>query len=273
MKKILSLIAISGLLTIGATQYAKAQNTDSTSATETTTPAETPAEPTEATASGENADEAPKVTFTQVLKEKFIEGDPRFMSLVLICLILGLAISIERIIYLNMATGNSEKFLEKVEAALKSGGVEAAKEICRNTRGPVASIAYQALMRVDEGPDNVEKAIISYGSVQNGQMENGLTWLSLFIALAPMLGFLGTVIGMIQAFDDIARAGNISPQIVADGIKVALLTTVGGLIVAMILQLFYNYLLSKIDNLVIDMENSSISIMDILLKHKVFPGK
>lgn len=267
MKKILSLIAISGLLTIGATQYAKA---DSIPATDPSTPVETTAEPA---ASDEKSDEAPKVTFTQVLKEKFIEGDPRFMSLVLICLILGLAISIERIIYLNMATGNSEKFLEKVEAALKSGGVEAAKEICRNTRGPVASIAYQALMRVDEGPDNVEKAIISYGSVQNGQMENGLTWLSLFIALAPMLGFLGTVIGMIQAFDDIARAGNISPQIVADGIKVALLTTVGGLIVAMILQLFYNYLLSKIDNLVIDMENSSISIMDILLKHKVFPGK
>jgi biopolymer transport protein ExbB len=169
-----------------------------------------------------------------------------------------------------MATTNSEKLLAKVEAALQSGGVEAAKEVCRNTRGPVASIFYQALLRVEEGPDNVEKAITGYGGVQAGQLESGLTWISLFIALAPMLGFLGTVIGMIQAFDQIAIAKNISPDIVASGIKVALLTTVAGLIVAMILQLFYNYLLSKIDSIVNDMENASISIMDVLLKHKVF---
>jgi biopolymer transport protein ExbB len=273
MKKILSLIALSGVLLFGAQNLSMAQGTDTASAvadsTETTTVVEeekqVPAKPETDTASAKAT-----VSLHQTLKEKFIEGDPIWMAPVLICLILGLAIVIERVVYLNMATTNSEKLLAKVEAALQSGGVEAAKEVCRNTRGPVASIFYQALLRVEEGPDNVEKAIVGYGGVQAGQLESGLTWISLFIALAPMLGFLGTVIGMIQAFDMIAIAKNISPDIVASGIKVALLTTVAGLIVAMILQLFYNYLLSKIDSIVNDMENASISIMDVLLKHKVF---
>lgn len=203
----------------------------------------------------------------QVIKEKFIEGGAGFMAIVIICLIFGLAIAIERIIYLNLATTNTQKLLEKVETALHSGGKEAALEVCRNTPGPVASIFYQGISRMEEGVDVVEKSIVSYGSVQMGLLEKGLTWLSLFIALAPMLGFMGTVIGMIDAFDAIAIAGDVSPNLVAGGIKVALITTVTGLIVAMILQVFYNYLLSKVDNLTSDMEDSSISLIDILVKY------
>ena len=197
----------------------------------------------------------------------FIEGGVPWMAPILLCLVLGLAIVIERVIYLNLATINTKKLLEKVENALNNGGVEAAKEVCRNTRGPVASIFYQGLDRAGEGLDVVEKSVASYGSVQAGRLENGLTWISLFIALSPMLGFLGTVVGMIQAFDAIEAAGDIAPSLVAGGMKVALLTTVGGLIAAMILQLFYNYLLAKIDGLVISMEDASISLVDILTKY------
>jgi biopolymer transport protein ExbB len=184
-------------------------------------------------------------------------------------LILGLALVIERIVYLNLATTNTKSLLAKIETALASGGVEAAKDVCRNTRGPVASIFYQGLDRSDEGIEMVEKSVVSYGGVQMGLMEKGMTWIALFIALAPMLGFMGTVIGMIEAFDAIAVAGTISATVVASGIKVALLTTVFGLVVAIILQVFYNYLLSKIDSLVNDMENASISMIDILIKYKV----
>ncbi len=206
--------------------------------------------------------------FHEVLKEKFIEGDWKFMGIVLLTLIFGLALSIERIIYLNLSTTNTTKLLNKVEAALETGGVDKAKEVCKNTRGPVAGIFYQGLDRYSEGLEIVEKSIVGYGSVLMGRLESGLSWISLFIALAPMLGFMGTVIGMIQAFDDIAAAGDISPTIVASGIKVALLTTVFGLITAIILQIFYNYIVSKIDGLVNAMEDSSISFIDILTKHK-----
>ena len=191
------------------------------------------------------------------------------MTPVLLCLIIGLAIALERIVTLNMATTNTKKLLLKVEDALASGGIEAAKEITRDTKGPVASIFTQGLMRYAEGIDMVEKSIVSYGSVEMGRLEKGLIWVSLFIALAPMLGFFGTVVGMIFAFDTIEAAGDISPSIVAGGIKIALLTTVAGLIAAMILQLFYNYLVSKIDSLVNDMEDASISFVDILVKHKL----
>ncbi|PCJ82104.1 MAG: flagellar motor protein MotA, partial [Flavobacteriales bacterium] len=199
---------------------------------------------------------------------------PLFMSFVLICLIMGLAICIERIIYLTMATSNVQKLLNNIEGALQSGGVDAAKEVCRNTSGPVASIFYQGLDRfnpnADDGSiDMVEKSVVSYGSVQMGLLEKGLSWISLFISLAPMLGFFGTVIGMIQAFDDIAAAKNISPDIVATGIGVALITTVSGLLVAMILQVFYNFIIAKVDGLVNEMEDGSISLVDILIKHKL----
>jgi biopolymer transport protein ExbB len=204
----------------------------------------------------------------QTLKQKYIEGDPLWMTPVLICMIIGMALAIERVVYLNLATINTNKFIEQVEAALKSGGVESAKEICRNTRGPVASIYYQGLDRSHEGIEMVEKSVVSYGGVQMGLLEKGLSWLSLFIALAPMLGFLGTVIGMIQAFDKIVKDGQVSPTTVADGIKVALLTTVFGLIAAIVLQIFYNYILSKIDGLVHEMEDSSITLIDMLLKNQ-----
>jgi len=207
-------------------------------------------------------------SFNQLLKRYFIEGGAQFMSFILLALIIGLALVIERIIYLNLATTNTKKLLSKVEASLQSGGVESAKEICRNTRGPVASIFYQGLLKYDDGLEQVEKSIVSYGSVMMGQLEKGLSWISLFIALAPMLGFLGTVIGMIEAFDQIQQAGDISPTIVAGGIKVALLTTVFGLIVAMVLQIFYNYIVSKVDSLVNDMEDSSINFMDVLAANK-----
>ncbi len=200
----------------------------------------------------------------QQIKIKFIEGGAGFMATVLLCLIFGLAIVIERIIYLNMATTNTTKLLNKIEGALNEGGIEAAKDVCRNTRGPVASIFYQGLLRADEGVEMVEKSVVSYGGVQMSQLESGLSWITLFIAIAPSLGFLGTIIGMIAAFDAIAIAGDISPNIVAGGMKVALITTVGGLIVAIILQLFYNYLVSKIDSLVLAMEDSSIALVDMI---------
>jgi biopolymer transport protein ExbB len=203
------------------------------------------------------------------LKQKFIEGGPTFMSFVLIALILGLAFAIERVLYLNLATSNTKKLLAKVEEALENGGVEAAKDVCRTTRGPVASIFYQGLDRVDHGIDVVEKSIISYGGVQAGLLEKGLSWIALFIALAPMLGFMGTVIGMIGAFDAIEVAGDISPSLVAGGIKVALITTVTGLIVAIILQIFYNYCVAKIDSIINNMEDASISLIDLLVKHNM----
>lgn len=203
----------------------------------------------------------------QVLKKQFLDGGAEWMAPLLLCLILGLAIVIERVIYLNLATTNTKKLLLKVEDALNTSGVDAAKEVCRKTPGPVASIFYQGLDRYDEGIDVVEKSVVSYGSVQMGQLESGLSWVSLFIALAPMLGFMGTVVGMIDAFNSIELAGDVSPALVAGGIKVALLTTVGGLIVAVILQLFYNYLISKVDSLVLSMEDASISLMDIITKY------
>jgi len=214
------------------------------------------------------ADTAVEQPIHQQLKTKFIEGGATFMAVILLCLILGLALAIERILYYALADTNTNKLLGKVEDALTNGDVESAKDICRNTRGPVASIFYQGLSRIDQGLDVVEKSIISYGGVQTSNLEKGLSWIQLFIAVAPMLGFLGTVLGMIKAFDDIQAAGDISPNVVAGGMKVALITTVGGLVVAIILQFFYNFLLSRIDSLVIKMEDASISLMDILTKSK-----
>lgn len=214
-------------------------------------------------------DAAPAPSGHQMFKSKFIEGDPIWMAPVLVCLILGLALCIERIIYLNMATTNTAKLLEGIESALKSGGADAAKEVCSNTRGPIAGIFYQGLAREHEGIDIVEKSVIAYGGVEVGRLQSGLSWISLFIALAPMLGFLGTVIGMIFAFDQIAVANNISPAIVAGGIKIALLTTVFGLIVAIILQIFYNYIVAKIDSITNQMEEASIDLVDMLVKDKM----
>ena len=265
MKNKFALIALLGLFLAGTyTVYAQDAN-DTIVVEETVT---TTVETEQAPAQIEEEIVAEEASFHQIIKQKFIEGGPGFMGIVLLCLILGLALAIERILYLNMATTDTDKLLNDVEVALKSGGVEAAQEVCRNTKGPVASIFYQGLERSDEGVDMVEKSIVAYGSVQMGLLEKGLSWISLFIALAPMLGFMGTVIGMIGAFDAIEAAGDISPSLVAGGIKVALLTTVFGLIVAMILQVFYNYLIAKVDSIVNSMEDSSISLIDLLVKNK-----
>lgn len=266
MKKLLAIFALAGALFVGAIS-ANAQE----AATSDTTQAQTEQPAAEPEAAADQAEAAPveEATFHQMIKEKFIEGGVGYMWPILICLILGLAVSIERIITLNLATVNTKKLLAQIEDALAKGGVEAAKEVTKNTRGPIASIFTQGLMRAPEGIDMVEKSVVSYGGVEMGRLERGLIWISLFISLGPMLGFFGTVIGMVQAFDAIEAAGDISPQVVAGGMKVALITTVGGLIVGMILQVLYNYLVSKIDGLVNSMEDASISLVDILVKHKI----
>lgn len=279
MKKVLLLSTLFSLaLTLSYSAFAQ-EETDSATMEQTSDTAAMEQEIDSAAAMEEAAPEevveevvqaevAEDPSFQQIIKTKFIEGGPEFMGIVLIALILGLALCIERIIYLNMATTNNAKLLGDIDGALSSGGVEAAKEVCRNTRGPVASIFYQGLDRMEEGLEMVEKSIIAYGSVQMGNLERGISWISLFIALAPMLGFMGTVIGMIGAFDAIEAAGDISPSLVAGGIKVALLTTVFGLIVAIILQIFYNYIVAKVDSIVNSMEDASISLVDLLYKHK-----
>lgn len=275
MKKLFALIFVMGFLVFGQANVLLAQDAaeDTTAMAEDSTMMEEPEPEPEPVQAAEVEDDlmadAEEQTFHQAVKEKFIEGDWKFMTPVLLCLILGLAIAIERIITLNLATTNTKKLLAKVEDALNSGGVDAALDVTRNTRGPVASIFTQGLMRMSEGIDMVEKSIISYGSVEMGRLEKGLVWISLFISIAPMLGFMGTVIGMIGAFDAIEAAGDISPSLVAGGIKIALLTTVAGLIVAIILQLFYNYCVSKIDGLVNEMEDASIALVDMLVKHKL----
>ncbi|MBQ9184286.1 MAG: MotA/TolQ/ExbB proton channel family protein [Bacteroidales bacterium] len=261
MKKFFMFLAVAGLMTFTA-NIASAQDEQEAAAAQTEQVAEEVAPVQTNPLKLEN-----DIPLHQALKTKFIEGGAGFMTLIILCLILGLALAVERILYLNFAKTNVKKLLTNVEDALAKGGIEAAKDVCRNTRGPVASIFYQGLLRYDQGLDTVEKSIVSYGSVQMSQLENGLSWISLFIAIAPSLGFLGTVIGMIEAFDAIQAAGDISPNVVAGGMKVALITTVGGLIVAMILQVFYNYILAKIDSITIDMEDSSISLIDILTKY------
>jgi biopolymer transport protein ExbB len=277
MKKLLAFVAILGMFVFGSANFVIAQDENPSTVEQVVDSAaaaveevvEPAAETVTAAAAAEPEEEKKEVlSFHQALKRRFIEGGATFMSFVLICLIIGLALAIERIIYLNMATTNTAKLLGSVESALQKGGVEAAKEVCRNTRGPVASIFYQGLDRSGGDFSEVVKSIEDYGSVEMSKLERGLSWISLFIALAPMLGFMGTVIGMIEAFDKIAEANTINASIVAGGIKVALLTTVFGLIVAIILQVFYNYILSKIDSLVLDMEEASMDLVDVLYKRK-----
>ena len=203
------------------------------------------------------------------LKIKYIEGSAFFMSFISIALVIGLAFCIERIIYLSLAEINTKKFLAAIEAAMEKGDVEGAKDIARNTRGPIASIYYQGLMKLDQGLDVVEKSVVSYGGVQAGYLEKGCSWITLFIAMSPSLGFLGTVIGMVQAFDKIQQVGDISPTVVAGGMKVALITTIFGLIAALILQVFYNYILSKIEALTSEMEDSSVTLLDMVVKYEL----
>ena len=262
MKKLFLILSVA-MFSLGTVDAFAQDNANEGAATEqaavaeTTTGADVDAE---ATIAGES--------MHHVMMQKFLEGGWEWMLPVLLCLVLGLAIAIERILYLSLSTINSKKFLAQIEEALKNGGIDAAMEVARNTRGPIASIYYQGLSRYGQGLDAVEKSVVSYGSVQTGLMESGLSWIGLFIALSPMLGFMGTVVGMIAAFDAIQAAGDISPTLVAGGIKVALLTTLMGLIAAVILQLFYNYIVAKIDSLVNEMEDTSIVLMDMLTAYK-----
>lgn len=270
MKKIIALFAIAGCLTFGMSNVvmAQEQNAPANDTTEEQVDAEEEESATPAEAANEEEVVEVAKPFNQVLKDKFIEGGPGWMTPILIVLILGLALVIERTIYLNLATTNTKKLLENLEAAISTGDVEKAKDICRNTRGPVASVFYQGLLRYDSNIDEIEKAVVSYGGVQTARLETNMSWLAFCIAVAPSLGFLGTVVGMVKAFDDIEQAGDISPTIVAGGMKVALITTVTGLIVAIILQVFYSYLISKVDSLMNDMEDSTITFMDIVVKYK-----
>ncbi len=263
MKKLVTILAFIGVLAFGASKTMAQDAKPADSSAQAAAPAES-----SVTQAADAAAPAEEPTFHQQLKEQFIAGGAAFMWPILIVFILGLAIAIERIITLNLATTNTKKLLTQIEDALAKGGVEAAKDVTKNTRGPVASIFTQGLMRSGEGIDMVEKSIVSYGGVEMGRLESGLIWISLCISLGPMLGFFGTVVGMVQAFDAIEAAGDISPSVVAGGMKVALITTVGGLIVGMVLQVLYNYCVSKIDSLVNKMEDASISLIDILVKHK-----
>ena len=260
---------VAGLFTFGVSNLVVAQEEQAqTEQTEQVAP-ETPAVETPQEVAPVAQDEAAPVTFRESIKKQFIDGGPGFMGIVLVILLIGMAISIERIIYLTLSTANSEKLLKGIESKMQNGDIEGAKKLCKDTRGPVASIFTQGLIRYQDGQslEEVEKSLVSYGSVAGGKLESGLSWIGLCISLAPMFGFMGTVIGMIQAFDDIAAAGDMSPTIVASGMKVALLTTVFGLIAAIILQVFFNFIASKIESIVNDMENASISFMDILAKY------
>ena len=272
MKKIFAVFAMFSILSVGLTQTVVAQDAAAPQAEMVDTAA------VDSVAADSAAVEAPAevapveeetVGMHKALKTKFIEGDASFMSLVAIALVLGLAFCIERIIYLSLAEVNTKKLMAAIEAALAKGDVEGAKEVCRNTRGPVASICYQGLLRIDEGLDVVERSVVSYGGVQSAALEKNCSWVTLFIAMAPSLGFLGTVIGMVMAFDDIQKAGDISPTVVAGGMKVALITTIFGIIVALVLQIFYNFILSKIESLTTDMEDSSITLLDLIMKYNL----
>ncbi|NLC86789.1 MAG: MotA/TolQ/ExbB proton channel family protein [Bacteroidales bacterium] len=256
MKKLFAILAIFGMMSVGLSSVLFAQET-------------TPEEQTEQVAATQAQVQEVTGGLHQALKVKFIEGGAGFMSTIAICLILGLAFSLERIIYLSLADVDPDAFLSKVGDALDRGDVEAAKDLARNTRGPIASIVYQGLLRLDQGADEVERSIVSYGGVQSGLLERNLSWITLFIGIAPSLGFLGTVVGMGMAFDDIQRAGDMSPTIVAGGMKVALITTVGGLIVAIILQIIYNYILSKMEGILNKMEDASITFLDQVIKYNV----
>ena len=274
MKKFFMFLAVMGVMAFSA-QNAAAQDEQPAEPAATEVAAPEAAEPAATEVAAPEAAPAEEVLpeevpMHQALKTKFIEGGAGFMALVIACLILGLALCIERILYLSFSKTNTKKLLAKIEDALQNGGVAAATDVCRNTRGPIASIFTQAFLRLADGQslEEVEKSVVSYGGVEASKMEQNLSWISLFIAIAPSLGFLGTVIGMIQAFDAIMVAGDMSPAVVAGGMKVALITTVGGLIVAVILQIFFNYILSQVESLTIDMEDASISLMDILVKYQ-----
>lgn len=266
MKKIFAIVAVMGMMTFGLTQNVMAQ--EEAAAADSTATEQVEEAPAQEEVAEEEAPaiEAAETSLHQELKTKFIEGDAGFMSIVAVALIVGLAFCIERVIYLSLADVNVKKLMAAIEAKLAAKDIEGAKAVCRNSRGPVASICYQGLMHMDEGLETVERTVTSYGGVQAGYLERNCSWITLCIAMAPSLGFLGTVVGMVQAFDKIQQVGDISPTVVAGGMKVALITTLFGIIVALILQFFYNFVLSKIESITSNMEDSSISLLDMITK-------
>ncbi len=269
MKKVFAIIALMGVFTFGMTQSVSAQDeTADSAAVEQVDSAAVDSAAAPAVEEEPVESEPVETGMYKNIKTKFIEGSAGFMALVAIALILGLAFCIERIIYLALSKVNTVKLIEDVEnALLNKGDLEGAKSIARETRGPIASIFYQGLTRLNDGADAVEKSVVAYGAVQASKLESGCSWITLFIGMAPSLGFLGTVIGMVQAFDDIQAAGDISPTVVAGGMKVALLTTIFGIVVALILQVFYNYILAEIEGLTAKMEDATISLLDIVAKY------
>ena len=277
MKKLFALVAVLGLL--GSAQvFAANEDVNNVQQTEVTdsaavandsivAPADSAVEaPAEAEAPVAVVEDGGIAGVHKTLKTKFIEGGAEFMALVAVAMVIGLAFCIERIIYLSMAQVNTKKLMAGIADALSKNDVEAAKSLCRNTAGPVAAICYQGLLRIDEGLETVERSVVSYGSLQSSMLEKNCSWITLFIAMAPSLGFLGTVIGMVMSFDEIQQKGDISPTIVAGGMKVALITTIYGIIVALVLQVFYNFILTKIEALVSEMEDCSITLLDLLTK-------
>lgn len=279
MKKSIALLAVGVLLAVGPVAMAQDVKSAETAAAAVADTAATVAadsiagneyeEALEEESEGLDAEATGRTGIHRTLKTKFVEGTAGFMSLVAVALVLGLAFCIERIIYLTLSEINAKRLMEDISRHVEAGDIEGAKNLCRDTRGPVASICYQGLLRISDTMENIERSIISYGSVQSANLERGCSWITLFISIAPSLGFLGTVIGMVMAFDQIRLAGDINATIVASGMKVALITTIFGIIVAIVLQLFYNYILSKIEHLTSQMEESAISLMDMIMKYKL----
>lgn len=277
MKKLFAVVAMAAMFAFGATQSLSAQDEEVADAEAVVEDGDSLTEDSAAVEEEEIVAEEEEVapveeeneSFHKALKTKFIEGDAGFMSLVAVALVLGLAFCIERIIYLSLAEIDSKKLMAQIEEKLNAGDVEGAKTVCRNTRGPIASICYQGLMRFNDSLADVERSITAYGGVQAGYLEKGCSWITLFIAIAPSLGFLGTVIGMVMAFDQIQQAGDISPTVVAGGMKVALITTIFGIIVAIVLQIFYNYILAKIEEITSNMEEATISLLDMCMKFQL----
>jgi biopolymer transport protein ExbB len=206
----------------------------------------------------------------KALKTKFIEGGADFMSLVAIALVLGLAFCIERVIYLSLAQINTRKFTADLADLVAAGKVQEAINLAANTRGPVAQVSRKALECLNSKDQNdiatIERTINMEAEVQGSYLEENCSWITLFIAMAPSLGFLGTVIGMVMAFDQIQKAGDISPTVVAGGMKVALITTIFGIVVALILQVFYNFILARVEALTGNMEEAAQELLVMCVK-------
>ena len=273
MKKLTIFLVLMGLLTVtmpaGAQQPNIKDSAEVVSADSAAVVADSAMAAVEAELTGADPEVAEEGRgLHKQLKRKFLEGSAGFMSLVALALVLGLAFCIERLVYLTLSEINAKKLLGDIDAKLEQGDVEGAKDLCRDTRGPVASICYQGLLHIDEPLEQIDRQITNYGTLQISNMEKGCSWIRLFITVAPSLGFLGTVIGMVMAFDQIQTAGDISPTIVAKGMKVALITTIFGIIVAVILQFFYSYILAKIDRLTAQMEESAITLTDSITHYK-----